>query len=356
MWQPGPGRRWLGIISSFALFVGLAALARAQETAPAASPDTTKATGQADSSNQPIARPPDVHLPDMGTPGEDSSTPRLADARIFPPADAFEMGKADYPGFTRELLRAQWRGGDPIDLWVIKPAGIKNPPVILYLYSYPTDTDLFANLEAEEQMTKDGFAAVGFVSALTGQRYHDIPQKKWFVSELPTTLSWTAHDVQMVLNYLATRGDLDMTRVGMYGVGSGASIAIMAAAVDARIKALNLIDPWGDWPDWLAKSPFVPENERADYVKPEFLAKLENLDPVKWLPALRAQKVHLQFIENNKTTPGIARERLEAAAPRNAKIEKYNTRKELVAKAGGTIGGQTAWMRQQLQSSVRASR
>ena len=36
--------------------------------------------------------------------------------------------------------------------------------------------------------------------------------------------------------------------------GSGAAIAILAAAIDPRLKALDLVDPWGDWPDWLAKS------------------------------------------------------------------------------------------------------
>ena len=62
--------------------------------------------------------------------------------------------------------------------------------------------------------------------ALTGQRYHDRPMKEWFVSELRESLATSAHDVQMVLNYLASRGDVDMNRVGMFGDGSGASIAI----------------------------------------------------------------------------------------------------------------------------------
>ena len=51
----------------------------------------------------------------------------------------------DYPGYTVELLQVQWRSGDPIDLYVMKPKGVKKPPVILYLYGYPTDTDIFRN-------------------------------------------------------------------------------------------------------------------------------------------------------------------------------------------------------------------
>lgn len=145
-------------------------------------------------------------------------------------------------------------------------------------------TDIFKEETFQAAVTKDGFAAVGFVSALTGHRYHDRPMREWFVSELQESLATSAHDVQMVLNYLATRTDLDMTRVGMFTQGSGATIGVLAAAVDPRIRVLDALDFWGDWPTWMANSPFVPEEERADYIKPEFLKKVAALDPVEWLP------------------------------------------------------------------------
>jgi len=110
----------------------------------------------------------------------------------------------------------------------------------------------------QKALTKDGFAAVGFVSALTGHRYHDRPWREWFLSELQENLAKTAHDVQMVLDYLESRSDLDMSRVGMFGQGSGASIAILASAADPRIKVLDVLDPWGDWPTWITTSPLYP--------------------------------------------------------------------------------------------------
>ena len=108
-----------------------------------------------------------------------------------------------FPGFTRELLRVQWRAGDPIDMYIIRPAGVASPPVILYLYGYPSESDRFLDPTFCKTVTKDGYAAVGFVSALTGQRYHDRPMKEWFVSELEESLATSVHDVQMVLNYLS---------------------------------------------------------------------------------------------------------------------------------------------------------
>jgi len=75
----------------------------------------------------------------------------------------------------------------------------------------------------------------------------------------------------MILNYLEKRGDLDMDRVGMFGQGSGGAIAVLAAQADTRIKVLDLLNPWGDWPDWLKNSPHVPEDERAAYLNDHLL-------------------------------------------------------------------------------------
>lgn len=232
--------------------------------------------------------------------------------------------KADFPTYTREYVQFMWRKEDRVDLYVIKPVGVTKPPVILYLYSFPTDMHRFAQDEFDQTVTKNGFAAVGFVSAMTGERFHNRPMKEWFVSDLQEALGSSVHDVQLILNYLTTRGDLDMTRVGMFGDGSGASIAIMAAATDPRIQALDLFDAWGDWPNWMAHSKLIlAEDERAQYTKPEFLKNVENLDPVKYLPQLTKQRVRLQYLKTDHITPEAARTRMVAAAPANATIVQY---------------------------------
>jgi len=266
-------------------------------------------------------------------------------------ADPAPPLRGDFPEFTREFVQLGWRPLDVIDVYVMKPTGVEKPPVILCLYSYPSDTNRFKVNEFARIATKNGFAAVGFVSALTGQRFHDRPMKEWFVSELQESLGSSVHDVQLLLNYLAKRGDLDMTRVGMFADGSGASIAIMAAAVDPRIKTLDLVDAWGDWPDWLAESTIVPGDERANYLKPEFLKKVENLDPVKWLPQLKTQQVRLQYLQSDTVTPKAARERMEAAASPNAKIVHYDNGKAFL-KAVGYNGKMFDWVKEQLVPTV----
>jgi len=275
----------------------------------------------------PIADPADKRF--TATKEDWTSPSRVnSNLRAVPPLIGYVN---DYPGRTVELLQMQWRFGDPIDLYVMKPKGVKKPPVILYLYGYPADTERFKDEDFQKAVTKDGFAAVGFVSALTGHRYHDRPMREWFLSELPECLATSAHDVQMILDYLDTRGDLDMSRVGMFAQGSGASIAILASAVDPRIKVLDALDPWGDWPTWMAASTFVPEEERAAYLKPEFLKRAAMLEPIRWLPKVQANKFRLQDAIFETNTPMAAKERIRAAVPAGGSIVVYKNADEFNA-------------------------
>jgi hypothetical protein len=291
----------------------------------------------------PLADPTDTRFRGVE---EDWTTPALTTSHLNPARPLVFV--TEYPRYTVELLQVQWRWGDPIDLYVMKPKGVKQPPVILYLYGYPTSTDIFRNDDYEELVTRNGFAAVGFVSALTGHRYHDRPMKDWFLSELQESLATSAHDVQMVLNYLASRDDLDMNRVGMFTQGSGASIAILASAVDARIKVLEALDPWGDWPVWMATSPFVPRDERAEYVKPEFLKKIAGLDPVDWLPKIQAKKLRLDIELFDTNTPTAVKEKLRAAVPAGTTVMIYKSMAEF--KPAFEEGKNLEWIQHELQS------
>jgi hypothetical protein len=298
----------------------------------------------------PVADPSDTRFKAVH---EDWTMPALSSSSLLPvrPLSAFVDEESSY---TVELLQVQWRWGDPIDLYVMKPKGVKKPPVILYLYGYPTSTDIFRNDDYEKLVTRNGVAAVGFVSALTGHRYHDRPLKQWFLSELQECLATSAHDVQMVLNYLDARGDLDMNRVGMFAQGSGASIAILTSAVDPRIKVLEAMDPWGDWPTWLATSPFVPEAERPDYVKPEFLRKISSLDPVDWLPKVQAKTIRLDDELFDTVTPAIAREKLRAVVPAGTNVILYKNMEEF--KAAFQDGKNLEWIQRELQSVAEPDR
>jgi len=154
----------------------------------------------------------------------------------------------------------------------------------------------------------------------------------------------------VVLDYLNTRSDLDINGVGMYGQSSGGTIAVLSAAADPRIKAIDIMDPWGDWPDWFAKSPQIPEHERPGYLKPTFLANVMGLDPVVWLPLLKDRPIRVQEKTFNAANPDAVRRRIEAALPANGGIAEYKNKDEYTEKVSAN-GRMLDWLQAQLQGS-----
>jgi cephalosporin-C deacetylase-like acetyl esterase len=256
------------------------------------------------------------------------------------------------PDYISEWVTLRWRPGDPIYLYVVRPAKVAKPPVVIYLYDYPAETDIFRDDDWCQRVTAGGYAAVGFVPALNGQRYHNRPMKEWFVSELQEALAMSSHDVQMVMNYLAQRGDVDMSRVGMFGVGVGGTIGVIAASADPRIKAIDLLNPWGDWPVWMAKSAVVPENERPGFIKPEFLKKIAGFDPVFLLPQLKTPRIRLNQLDDDfARTPEEAKKKIEAALPSTAESHRFENSKKFdsTAASGGLVFD---WIKQQLKPTA----
>ncbi len=132
----------------------------------------------------------------------------------------------------------------------------------------------------------------------------------------------------------------------MLGQGSGASIAILAASADRRIKVLDLLDPWGDWPEWLKESPLVPEAERPNYLKPEFLARVAPLDPVLHLPRLSSRSIRMQQVLADVVNPKACNEHLAAAAPPTTKVVQFDDTQAYYE--AWKIRGSFGWIKEEL--------
>lgn len=282
--------------------------------------------------------------------GEDWTTIDLAKSKLpLTEIGNVTLSKAELPGCTRELRQFYWRPNDPIDVYVIRPRVTENPPVVLFMYNYILDEAVFREDRWCNLVQQNGYAAVGLTSALSWSRLRSPrPLKEWFVSQLQEALASSAHDVQMVLNYLETRGDLDTHHVGMVGQGSGGAVAILAAAADSRIRVLDLMDPWGDWPDWLKGSRQIPEDERPGYLKPQFLQSVVGLDPVTYLPQLKDRAIHIQQVLSDTVTPPAAKDKIAGAAPRPDMVMRYPDGKQEARALGkdGVVG----WLADQLGS------
>jgi hypothetical protein len=278
---------------------------------------------------------------------EDFTSLSIATSHFVPEQPVMSF-KDDKPSFTREIWQVAWRPADPIDLFVIRPKNVPKPPVILFLYSFPANAQKFKDDTWCLGVTNSGYAAIGFVSALTGERVEYQPLNENFLNQLPTALVETAHDVPMILDFLSKRDDLDLSHVGMFGEGSGATIAILAASAEPRIKAVEALDAWGDWSDWLAGSTVVPKEERANYLKPDFLDRLKAFDPVDFLPRLNSRSVLIQNLRPNTRVPEVCQKRLEAAAPDTARIDQFEDGRGFLTSmiTGGLI---FRWLKDQLK-------
>src|SRR5262245_60621408 len=116
-------RNFLAFVFMRTLALGIALLSLAQTGAAQLVP-----------ASPPIADPADTRFKGAK---EDWTSPALSNSNLKPARPLIGYVN-EYPEHTVELLQVQWRWGDPLDLYVMKPKGVKKPPVILYLYGYPS--------------------------------------------------------------------------------------------------------------------------------------------------------------------------------------------------------------------------
>ena len=104
------------------------------------------------------------------------------------------------------------------------------------------------------------------------------------------------------------------------------------------------------------RTSVVPDDERAKYATPEFLARVAQLDPLIWLPKMKAQSFRLEDVRQDPAVPDAAEEKMEEAAPESAEINQFGDRTALFpAVMGGKI---FMWLQDKLDpsgSSVLAS-
>jgi 2,6-dihydroxypseudooxynicotine hydrolase len=130
-----------------------------------------------------------------------------------------------------------------------KPAGVDHPAVVVMavgLDSTKEETDAY-----EAPFLARGLATLVFEGPGQGEAQYDFAIRGDY--EVP---------VKAVLDFVATRRDLDSARIGMWGVSLGGYYAPRAAAFDKRIKAcIALGGPF----DWGAAWDGLPELTREAF-------------------------------------------------------------------------------------------
>ena len=148
--------------------------------------------------------------------------------------------------------------------------------------------------------------------------------KEWFVSELPVAMGRTVHDVQMITDYVQSRTDVDSSKIGIFGQGSGGTAALLAASVDKRLRAVDVLNPWGDWKNWMKSASEIRTLEdRKQFTSKEYLKSIAPFDPLNKQKSIRAPFLRMQFIRKQQNVVDSAANALLKALTKNATTKSY---------------------------------
>ncbi len=130
-----------------------------------------------------------------------------------------------------------------------RPAGVARPPVLVMAVGLDSAKEETAAYE--EPFLARGIATLAFDGPGQGEGEYDFAIRGDY--EVP---------VKAVLDFVATRPDLDSARIGLWGVSLGGYYAPRAAAFEPRVKAcIALAGPY----DWAEAWDGLPELTREAY-------------------------------------------------------------------------------------------
>jgi pimeloyl-ACP methyl ester carboxylesterase len=155
-------------------------------------------------------------------------------------------------------------GGDVIRAWFYPGSGSGRRPAIIFCPGF-TGT----KFAAFYQPYVAAFVAAGWSVLLAdyrgwgesgGPRGEIVPQRQ-------------VDDIRAGLTYLASRADVDLYRLALFGVSFGGGHAAAVAGLDSRVRACIAVSPVSDGEQWLHEM-------RREYEWRQFLAELDENDAV----------------------------------------------------------------------------
>ena len=154
-----------------------------------------------------------------------------------------------------------------------KPYGIENPPIVIMALGLDSAKEEMGT--NEEVFLQRGIATLAFDGPGQGEAEYDLPICPEY--EMP---------IKSVIDWLHSRTDIDLNRIGIWGVSLGGYYAPRAAAIDKRIKACisltgpyNLMDCFDSLPE-LTKTAFIHRSACRDEAKAKKVASRFSLEGI----------------------------------------------------------------------------
>ncbi|MGI8744882.1 MAG: alpha/beta hydrolase family protein [Bryobacteraceae bacterium] len=171
----------------------------------------------------------------------------------------------DFPGYRRERFVFESRPGMGVLGYLITPADAKKPsPAVVCVPGHGTGVDDIAGLDEEGkvrdkrqgyeydfalQVAEHGMAAVAIEPMAFGCRRDALTASKGpratacqptagaalLLGE--TMIGWRVYDIMRLIDWIATRPELDAKRVGCLGISGGGTCTLFTSALEPRIRA-----------------------------------------------------------------------------------------------------------------------
>ena len=166
------------------------------------------------------------------------------------PVGARTIGEEVREAYVLEALLLDLNGSEPVPAYFVRPRQAPGRlPVVLYHHAHGGD---YALGKDELLLGRRELQAPPYAQALTAQGYAVLALDAWAFgerrgrseSELFKQLLWQGqvlwgvmvYDSLRALDYLATRGDVDLDRLATLGLSMGSTMAWWLAALDERVR------------------------------------------------------------------------------------------------------------------------
>lgn len=215
----------------------------------------------------------------------------------------------------------------PLTIWRPKQCGTADkPPVILFLHGLGGERS-HAGMIAANLVAPLGIAVCAIDAPLHGER--KIEGQNLFSTDLAQTAGSFRQGVvdnRRALDYLATRGDLDMTRVCLEGTSMGAIMGTLVAAVDERIRAAFLVVGGGNLRELFMQSQHSAARRLREALTsvPDAAGALEVFDPAGFAGHISPRPVWMLNGRDDKIIPPVCAQALHAAAQEPKHVTWYS--------------------------------
>ena len=127
--------------------------------------------------------------------------------------------------------------GETVPGWLLRPKAEGVYPCVLMLHGLGSTKEATLAYFDAPKLAKDGFVVVALDAPLHGER-----KGKEALSQFvfPKIVREGCRDYRRAIDYLATRKDIDMKRIGLVGNSMGSMMGSVLGAVEPRIRAFAL--------------------------------------------------------------------------------------------------------------------